>query len=177
MAKPMGGAERLGSAVPLPTPDLLRRESTLRWKPGHAPKPTGLFKPSSLWDPADRRNWRLFTDPTDLSVMHYMQQADFTAPHPLTGSALYAMLIEKMHQGNHPHPSCWARSCTLVPAARMFTTGGVERGHAATLGVRGFLSSSSGANHVSANHVSESNHVTHTHTHTHARALTQTTRL
>ena len=97
-----------------------------------------------------QENWRLLHDGLDLAAMWYMHLSDFSAPHPLTGSSDFAELLERVHEGNHIHTACRARSCWLVKAMNAFTTGSVERGHSLRKSSRGWLSSCGPHRHVCA---------------------------
>ena len=144
MTESMGGASRLGAAVDLQPQHLQHYGEGEDATSG----PMSYFAPSSMWKPAEKDNWRLLHDGLDLVALWYMHLSDFAAAHPLTNSSDYAELLERVHQGNHIHPACLARSCALVKAMAAFTTGSVERGHSLRRGSRGWLSSCGPHRHV-----------------------------
>lgn len=146
MVDSMGGASRLGAAVDL-QPQHLQR---CRQSEDGTPDPASFFVPSDTWKPAEKENWHHLHDGLELAAIWYMHLSNFSAPHPLTGSSEFAELLERVHEPNHIHLACRARSCKLVPAMDPFTTGSVERGHSLRLSSRGWLSSCGPHRHVCA---------------------------
>ena len=152
MRESMGSTARLAAAVLLslehmhPNEDM--RDELRSARLGHVPRGRDFFQPSSMWDPADKNNWREINDPMDLAVRWFMHLSDFSAPHPLSGSALFCALIERLHLSNHRLPACLARDCALCPPMKALTTGGVERGHSSFWSVKGWLSACGPIRHV-----------------------------
>ena len=140
----LGGAERLGCAVNLRVEHLQRSKS----RTDGSPDPLSFFELSDMWKPAGQEHWRSLHDGMDLVALWFMQSTNFCEPHPLTNMSICCQLLERLHQWNHIHLACWARACRLVPAAFLFTTGGVERGHALREKTGGFMSSCGPHRHV-----------------------------